>query len=331
MKVLLYSEGESLLSQSGLGKAIKHQERALTQAGIDYTLDCSSAYDLLHINTYFLASYQLVRKCRLKGLPIVYHAHSTEEDFRNSFIGSNTFASAFKRWITHCYGQADAIITPTPYAKALLEGYGLKQPIYAVSNGVDLQDFQPIPQARDKFRVTYGYEAQDFIIMGIGLLIERKGILDFIALAERLPQYKFIWFGDTNANIIPHHVKQAIQEAPSNLYFAGYVDNAIIRLAMQACDVFIMPTFEETEGIPAIEACASRCPFIVRDIPVFSNWLEDGYNVHKAANVDEFQEKIEALAVGELADLTEQAYHVAEARDLSQIGQAYQAIYETLI
>lgn len=31
--------------------------------------------------------------------------------------------------------------------------------------------------------------------MGVGLYIERKGILDFVELAKRLPEYKFIWFG----------------------------------------------------------------------------------------------------------------------------------------
>ena len=31
--------------------------------------------------------------------------------------------------------------------------------------------------------------------MGLGLYLERKGILDFVSMARRMPEYKFIWFG----------------------------------------------------------------------------------------------------------------------------------------
>ena len=34
MKVCLYTEGEKLFSKSGLGKAIRHQEKALESVGV---------------------------------------------------------------------------------------------------------------------------------------------------------------------------------------------------------------------------------------------------------------------------------------------------------
>ena len=39
MKVLLYTEGLKTVGKSGLGKAIKHQMKALDYAKIPYTLD----------------------------------------------------------------------------------------------------------------------------------------------------------------------------------------------------------------------------------------------------------------------------------------------------
>ena len=52
MKVLLYTEGLKTVGKSGLGKAIKHQMKALDYAKIPYTLDPHDDYDILHINTY---------------------------------------------------------------------------------------------------------------------------------------------------------------------------------------------------------------------------------------------------------------------------------------
>ena len=50
MKVLLYTENEKFLSKSGLGKAIRHQMKALDWVNIEYTTDVSDNYDIAHIN-----------------------------------------------------------------------------------------------------------------------------------------------------------------------------------------------------------------------------------------------------------------------------------------
>ena len=47
MKVLLYTENQKLIGKSGLGKAIKHQMKALELMGIDYTTDPKDDYDIL--------------------------------------------------------------------------------------------------------------------------------------------------------------------------------------------------------------------------------------------------------------------------------------------
>ena len=61
MKILLYTEGQKSLGKSGLGKAIKHQQRALEYEGIDYTLDPNDDYDILHINTMLILRKKIIR------------------------------------------------------------------------------------------------------------------------------------------------------------------------------------------------------------------------------------------------------------------------------
>ena len=95
----------------------------------------------MHINTYGPKSYLLAKSAKRKGKKVVYHAHSTEEDFRNSFVLSNQVAPLFKKWIIKCYTLGDHILTPTPYSKKLLEGYGINIPITDISNGIDVKFF----------------------------------------------------------------------------------------------------------------------------------------------------------------------------------------------
>ena len=194
MKVLLYTEGEKTFSKSGLGKAIKHQIRALESQNIEYTTDIKDkTYDIIHINFYGPRSVHLAKKAHKEGKKVVYHAHSTEEDFRNGFIFSKQIAPLFKKWLIKCYNLGDVIVTPTPYAKRLLEGYGIKKKIYAISNGIELDKFKRNEALRKKFRERYNLKEDDKVIIGVGLYIRRKGIVDFVELAKRMKEYKFIW------------------------------------------------------------------------------------------------------------------------------------------
>lgn len=327
-RCLLYTEAQKATAKSGLGKAITHQSKALELAGVPYSLDPDASYDLLHINTYFPSSVVFAEIAKRSGKAIVYHAHSTEEDFKNSFLFSNQMAPLFKEWISKAYSLGDVIITPTPYSKKLLEGYGLNKEIYAISNGVDLKAFQKIPGAREKFLKKWGYGPNDFIVMGIGLFLKRKGILDFVELAKRMNDIKFIWFGDLNLNLVSKEIREAVKTDLPNLKFAGYVASEEINLAMQATDLYIFPTLEETEGIPAIEACAAGADFIVRDIPVFDPWLKDGINCYKAKDLDDFEKKIRLFQRKSLPSLSNAAYKVAEERDLKIIGEKLGKVYE---
>ena len=327
MKILLYTEIEKVVGKSGLGKAIKHQMKALELAGIEYTTNPKDDYDILHINTYFPYSYDLAQKAKKQGKKIVYHAHSTEEDFKNGFVFSTQTSPLFKKWLIKCYSLGDIIVTPTEYSKKLLETYGINKKIYAISNGIEIEKFKKNEKLGKKFRETYKFTKDDKVIVGIGLYIERKGIIDFVELAKRMPEYKFIWFGYSPLSATTKNVRDAVNTKLDNLTFAGYVESDMIIGAMSGCDVYIFPTLEETEGIPIIEACACRCKAIIRDIPVFEDWLEDGVNVYKAKDVNEFEIKIKKIMNNELPDLTEQAYKVAEERRLEIIGEKLKNVY----
>ena len=265
------------------------------------------------------------------GKKVIFHAHSTEEDFRNSFKLSNAVSPIFKQWIRSCYKSADLLITPTEYSKKLLEKYNLGKEIVAISNGIDLDFFDKSKCNPKEFREKYGYKKSDKIIMSVGLYIERKGILEFLELARRMPEYKFIWFGYTNPALIPENISKAIKNKPDNVKFPGYVDSHELREAYAGCDLYIFPTKEETEGIVLLEALAMKTKTIVSDIPIYDSWLKDGVNIYKAKDVDDFENKIKLILSGKLADVTDEGYKVAKERDIKSVGYKLKEVYEKVL
>ncbi|AND78966.1 glycosyltransferase family 4 protein [Streptococcus pantholopis] len=330
MKVLLYLEAENYLRKSGIGRAIKHQKRALDLVGQAYTTDPDEDYDLVHINTYGFKSWRLMSKAQKAGKKVIMHGHSTEEDFRDSFIGSNLLAPLFRRHLCHFYRKADAIITPTVYSKALIEGYGINKPIYAVSNGIDLSRYTKDKEKEKAFRDYFGLSADQKVVMCAGLYFIRKGIDEFVQVAEAMPDVRFIWFGETNKLVIPQRVRRIVaKKHPDNVTFAGYIKGDVFEGAMSGSDAFFFPSREETEGIVVLEALASRQQLVLRDIPVYQGWL-DKSEAEFASDVSGFVAALR-FVLGGSNDKPQKGYAVAESRSLDRVGRQLVEVYEKVM
>ena len=335
MKVLLFSEGKNLFSKSGVGQALNHQKEALGANNVEFTLDEKDDYDLVHINTIGLKSWQVLKNAKKKGKPVIYHTHTTYEDFKGSVKFSNQLAPLIKFWAKKLYNSADYLISPTEYTKNLIKEKYLTSPkeIRVISNGVDTQNFSKRKELEKRFREEYKID-KPFIITA-GLPFERKGIMDFVKIVEKCKEYQFFWFGSSSIKpMLPKKIQNIIENPPKNLIFPGYVDKEILIGAFSGAKAFLFMTYEENEGIVVLEALSSKLPVVVRDIPVYENWLEDGKNCFKARNNEEFYEKIVNIAedkVENLNEIVENAYKLAEERDLKNIGKKYRDYYEYIL
>lgn len=330
MKVLLHSDHLKMVEKSGVGRAIYHQIKALEDNHISYTTNKKEEFDIVHINTVFLSSFLMAKIAKAKGKKVVYHAHSTEEDFKNSFRGSNFIAPFFKKWLMKCYNSGDVVITPTLYSKRILEGYGLKKPIVNISNGIDLDFFKKDTEGSRRFREKYHFTKQDKIIISVGLYIERKGILDFVELAKAMPEYKFIWFGYTNLSTVTSEVKKAVETKLPNLYFPGYVNRDELKDAYSGSDLFLFLTHEETEGIVLLEALSMKIPVLIRDIPIYQGWFKDGENLYTGKDLQQFEEKIQGILNHTLPSLVESGYEVVKENDIKAVGKQLISVYNNI-
>ena len=330
MRVHLYTGSLELVRRSGVGQAVAHQRAMLESAGVEVVESWALPADAVHINTVLPDAPLAAWRARLRGERVVVYGHSTMEDFRNSFVGSNRLAPLFKQWLRLCYNRGDVVLTPTPYARNILDGYGLRPPVQVLSNGVDTDFFAPDPARRLAFRQAYGLKDTDRAVISVGHFMERKGILDFIQLARRMPDVRFFWFGYTDPALVPRKIRKAMAAAPDNVSFPGFLSQEALRDAYCGADAFLFCSHEETEGIVVLEALACGTPTLLRDIPVYQDWLTDGVNVWKGRDLARLEEKLRGILTKQLPDLTGAGRRVAEARSLPRIGQALQQFYATL-
>jgi len=327
LKVCIYKGAENLVKKSGVGSAIKHQEMILKSAGCDVVQHMDAETEAVHLNTVFPDSVIEALAAKICKKTVIYYGHSTMEDFRYSFKGSNFLAPLFRTWIKFCYNKGDVILTPTEYSRRLLISYGIRKPIIALSNGIDIKEFVPDMEKRKSFRQRYHLSEDKKVVLSVGHYIERKGILEFIEMARKMPEVQFLWFGYTSPKLIPAKVQKAMEAAPANIRFPGYVTPEELRYAYQGSDLFCFMSHEETEGIVVLEALSCEIPVLVRDIPVYKDWLTNGVNVYKADSVENFVGTAEKILNNGLPNLSLQGRIVAEERAFPEIADKMKRIY----
>ncbi len=326
MKAYIYQGGFSLVKKSGVGKAIEHQKKMLKAAGVPMAKKWKEA-SVIHINTIFPDSLAAAVLAHCQGKKVIYYGHSTMEDFRDSFKGSNEFAFLFKKWICFCYNRGDIIITPTKYSKKILQGYGIRRRIYSLTNGIDTEFFSPRPEYRENFRKKYHISRDQKVVISIGHYIKRKGILEFFRLAKQMPDVMFLWFGSTPVRLLPQEVKNALKHVPDNVILPGFVDSSQIRDACCGADAFLFMSHEETEGIVVLEALACQTPVLLRDIQVYRDWMEDGKHVKKASNFKEYQTILTEILQNPPLEMAQRGRNLALRHSMKAAGKKLRKIY----
>lgn len=319
--------GVKAVGLSGIGQAIRQQARILKSIGITVVTDPGEPHDAAQFNVPFVDSYVQALRSRRNGAKIVWVAHSTEADIRGSFLGSNSFAPLLRRLYGRFYATADLVLTPTPYAKRLWLGYGLPEPIEPLTNGVDTEFFRPDPTAGERFRERHGIAAKERVIIGVGHYFRRKGIVDFVEISRRMPGEEFWWFGHSDLRAVTADVREHVGTAPTNCHFPGFVSREELRDAYCGADLFLFPSYEETEGIALLEALACGVPVLVRDIPVYDEWLQGGTHVHKFRGGAELTRMAKGILAGELSDTTAAGRALAEEHDYEIVAQRLLGLY----
>ncbi len=261
----------------------------------------------------------------------VQHAHTTQEDMKGGFL-PGALLPYVKIYLQQLYKFSEVLITPSNFSKQTLLMLGLptRPPIVPVSNGIDLTRFAFSQQRRDAFRsmlsTKFKLDVKKPVVLGVGVIWERKGIDVFHFMARKMPGCEFVWVG----NIVTAKKLVAQYNNLPNLTFTGFVDDIVA--AYCGADVFFFPSRAENQGIPLLEAAACRLPILCRDLPTY-DWLSNGVDCIKETTLDGFESSLRRLLQdqGLKEELVARAFENVKAHDIEAIVSTVEGLYRRAI
>lgn len=338
-KVNFLLDFESALEGSGIHSSATRLAKDLASYGYIVKMNSHEPAAIVHAHTALPISFlkaKLIKKNRKSYYPLlIVHGHTTVEDFVNSFMFSNHVKFFLKYYLPLYYKTFDHIIAVSEHNKRLLMNYNIPESkITVISNGIKIGSSHLSPKLRVKARNSLGLAADEKLIICIGICIYRKGVDTFIDIAEKLPQYKFIWIGKRVLTAHATFLKNKFKLANSlpNCQLPGYVSYKTLIGLLNAADLFLYPTREENQGISFLEATLYNKPAVISNHPVFAEF-EDNKHVLKASTVDEYVEKIQKIFNNdELAkELVKNSKEHLGVHDLRLSTKKVSALYTELI
>jgi 1,2-diacylglycerol-3-alpha-glucose alpha-1,2-galactosyltransferase len=134
------------------------------------------------------------------------------------------------------------------------------------------------------------------VILSVGQIQHRKGVLDFIEVAKQMPEYLFIWCGGFSFKKITDGYKELqdiVDNPPSNVRFLGIVPREDINAIYNIADILFMPSYNELFPMAILEAVNSGVPLVLRDLDLYKNILFNKY--FAAKNNNEFVKGIKDI------------------------------------
>lgn len=224
-------------------------------------------FDLVHIQTPFVAHYLGVELASKLRVPVVETYHTFFEEYLFHYIPfmPKTWLRGLARRFSR--GQSrrvDALIVPSTSMRERLAEYGVDTPMHVLPTGIPAADFSRGDGAG--FRRRHGIAEGRPMLLFVGRVAFEKNIgflLRALELAlQRVPDLLLVIAGEGPA--LAHLKKEsARRNLQEHVLFVGYLDRRHgLPDCYSAADAFVFASRTETQGLVLLEAMALGLPVI---------------------------------------------------------------------
>ncbi len=251
--------------------------------------------DIVHAHTFEPRNYFKLKKAKV---PTISYVHCLPEHFDGSIKLPKFAFGIFKKYVIKFYKSADHLVVVNPiFIKDMVKAGLDKDKITYIPNFVSKKQFyKKSDKEIEKIRKEYNIDKDKFVVLGAGQVQTRKGVLDFVKVAEELPDVEFIWAGGFSFGAITDghkELQKVMDNPPKNVKFIGIVPREKMNDIFNMANLLFVPSYNELFPMTILEAMSTDTPLLLRDLELYEDILFKKYN--KAHDNKGFVKEIEKL------------------------------------
>ena len=275
-------------------------------------------YDLIHVQTPFVAHYLGVKLSHLLDIPCVETYHTFFEEYLYHYIPF--LPKSFTRWLAkrfsrHQGNSLDGMVIPSRPMQRVLQAYGIETTMEVIATGIEPASF--VLGDRVAFREKYGIGQERPMLLFVGRVAHEKNI-DFLIkvvneVRGQVADVLFVIAGEGPARA---HLEQEVKRLglDQHVRFIGYLDrHTELNNCYRAADIFIFSSRTETQGLVLLEAMAQGVPLVSTAELGTRDVLQDGAGVWIA------QEELSDFS----SNVVKMLGHTQARSELGELGRAY--------
>lgn len=297
------------------------------------------SFDILHIQTPFIAHYAGIKLARMLNIPVLETYHTLFEEYLFHylpFLPRQALRFAARRFTRSQCNDVDAVVVPSNPMLEVLHRHGVTNRIEIIPTGMQMERFNGGDSVR--FRAKYGIPPNRPTLLHVGRIAHEKNI-DFLVhmlanVRAAVPDVLLIIAGEGPALA---HLRQLVDRLGlrRNVLFVGYLSRADALLdCYRAGDVFVFASRTETQGLVLLEAMALGTPVVSTAVMGTKDILKPGKGALVAGdNLPDFSDKVVKLLnnSGLRNQLGEEAKEYAATWSAPALAEKMQELYINLV
>lgn len=253
--------------------------------------------DIRHYHTINPEFFLTLPFAKIKSSTVGY-VHFLPETLDTSLNLPKFIRKIVYKYVIEFYKSMDYLVTVNPYFIDKLVDYGVeKEKVTYIPNYVSSKRFYKLDKyANNKTKKKYDIEKDKFVVLCVGQLQIRKGIMDFIEVAKSMPDIQFVWAGGFSFKKISdgyNEINKILKNPPENVKFLGIIPREEMNELYNMADMLFLGSYEELFPMTVLEAVNCKLPILLRDIELYKGIL-DGYYL-KGTDVNSFVQEIRKL------------------------------------
>ncbi|MEO6287009.1 MAG: glycosyltransferase family 4 protein [Dyadobacter sp.] len=258
------------------------------------------------------------------GKKFVYHLHAAE--FHTFYAETNSLA---KKLVQHLINESDSIIVLSKsWENFILTNFTPKQ-VSILPNPVEIPDNSMQKDLTDDSNISFLF---------LGRIGDRKGLFDLLDVISRNRGFyqdniTLTIGGDGEVEKLQAYI--ANHQLNGFVNYAGWVDGKLKHELLNACDILLLPSYNEGLPIAILEAMSYGKPIIASHVGGIPEVVKEGINGYLITPGDknDLENKIDTVIHNKtmLNFMGAESLRIVSSYDIREVLKQVQSIYKDLL